>query len=109
MNDNVIKAAITLKSLMNQIKKDLDSHMKVEDKVPEDKTNSMKELLKFTGEETKNRPTTSKPGKVEKGKKVKSKKIKTVKKSVDELMVLLAEVGTYKAWSAKSPSAIQEA
>jgi hypothetical protein len=89
MNDNVKENFIALKSLMKEIEKDLKEQMKVEDKVPEDKTNSMKDLLEFTKDEMKKRPTTSKPGKVEKGKKSSKKDIK---KSVTELKSLIDEI-----------------
>jgi hypothetical protein len=55
----------------------------------------LKELLEFTRDEMKKRPTTSKAGKVEKGKK--SSKLGDVKKSIEELRVLIAEVATYKS------------
>jgi hypothetical protein len=89
MNDNVKENFIALKSLMKEIEKDLKEQMKVEDKVPEDKTNSMKNLLEFTKDEMKKRPSTSKPGKVEKGKKSSKKDIK---KSVTELKSLIDEI-----------------
>jgi hypothetical protein len=94
MNNNVKENFIALKSLMKEIEKDLKEQLKVEDKVPEDKTNSMKDLLEFTKDEMKKRPSTSKPGKVEKGKKSSKKHIK---KSVMELKALIEEISVMKA------------
>lgn len=102
---NINKAAFALKSLMKELESDLKTQNKVEDKVPEKDTESLRKLLDFTNKETSKRPKVSKPGSVEQGKKVKNKssKSKHVKKSVEELKILLHEINTYKA--AQSPDA----
>lgn len=100
---NVHKTAFALKSILKEVEKDLKEQMKVEDTVPEKKTESLKELLEFTKDEMKKRPNPSKPGKVEKGKK--SSKLGDVKKSIEDLKNLISEISTYKA---QSPSAIEE-
>jgi hypothetical protein len=104
---NINKAAFALKSLMKEIESDLKNQMKVEDRVPEGDTDSMKKLLEFTKKETSKRPKTNKPGAVEKGKKSqnKSSKSKHVKKSIEELRTLLNEISTYKTMGAQSPDA----
>lgn len=104
---NINKTAIALKSLMKEIESDLKKQMKVEDRVPEGDTESMKKLLEFTKKETSKRPKVSKPGSVEKGKKSqnKSSKSKHVKKSIEALRTLLNEISTYKTMGAQSPDA----
>jgi len=102
---NINQAVFALKSLVKEVENDLKNQMKVEDSVPETDTESLHKLLDFTKKEMIKRPKDYKKHKIEKG-----KKLKTVKKSVDDLMGLLAEVGTYKAAAAKpgqSPSGIE--
>jgi hypothetical protein len=89
---NIFKAAILLKSAVKEVSNDyINMQTKVEERVPEGDTEGLHKLLEFTSKEMKGRKV-SKPSKVEKG-----KKHKAVKKSVEDLMDLLSEVGTYKA------------
>jgi hypothetical protein len=83
MKDDLMHKVNSLKSILKEAERYLDDQMREEDKIPENKTESMKDLLELTNKKTKSR-------KVTKTKKV--KKTRDIKKSVSTLKSLIDEV-----------------